>query len=174
MSTSCHGLITAYVDCLRQTECYKVRCAGWLVTLGMLCSGLLLSRRCCCCPDLQQNHCLCCARSERRRSLSVQRNCRRPATPSDTPCLPANAGRWTLAAGSRATRATSSSGSCCCCCSTAADTVHGGSWAAAAAAAAADTPFIEPGPLWSRVRACCVAAAPPPLPAIVACIPLPW
>lgn len=25
MSTSCHGLITAYVDCLRQTECYKVR-----------------------------------------------------------------------------------------------------------------------------------------------------
>ncbi|KAF6255338.1 cytochrome c oxidase assembly protein PET191 [Scenedesmus sp. NREL 46B-D3] len=23
MSTSCHGLITKYVDCLRQTECYR-------------------------------------------------------------------------------------------------------------------------------------------------------
>jgi hypothetical protein len=29
MSTSCHGLITAYVDCLRQTECYQVIERRW-------------------------------------------------------------------------------------------------------------------------------------------------
>lgn len=46
MSTSCHGLITAYVDCLRQTECYKV---CWKALCPCMCVSTCQDRCCCMC-----------------------------------------------------------------------------------------------------------------------------
>lgn len=97
MSTSCKGLVTKYVDCLRQTACYRVRQYD--------ANGMRLAVQ----PGLSSAlACYLCCRSRRKRSQNAQRKSQKHVNHYATPCLRANEDKWMPDPEYRATRATSS------------------------------------------------------------------